>query len=126
MMCLSASLPASRPALASMVCVLWLAGCAGTSGMFNAEVAPPPFRDQRMSMLNASDAVVIGRSTQAEVVAALGPATVVRFDSGYEVWAYRGKTSKAAAPGEEFVILFAPSGIVKKTRIRPAPEKPAN
>ena len=119
-------LPASWRARAGMVCVLWLAGCAGTSGLFNSEDAPPPFRDQRMSMMNASDAVIIGRSTQAEVIAALGPATVVRFDSGYEVWAYRGKTSKAAAQGAEFVILFAPSGVVKKTRIRPPPDRSGN
>ena len=119
MMCM----PASWRTWAGLVCVLWIAGCAGTSGMFNADDAPPPFRDQRMSMQNASDAIVLGRSNQADVTAALGPATVVRFDSGYEVWAYRGKTSKAAAPGEEFVILFAPSGIVKKTRIRPAPDR---
>ena len=115
-----ANVPSLR---ASMACagVLWLAGCAG-SGFFNAEEAPPPFRDQRMSMQNASDAILAGVSTQSDVIAALGPATVIRFDSAYEVWAYRGKTSKAAAPGAEFVILFAPSGIVKKTRIRPTPE----
>lgn len=110
----------------SVASVLCLAGCAGTAGLFNGEEAPPPFRDQRMSIQNASDAIVIGKSNQADVMAALGPATVVRFDSAYEVWAYRGKTAKAAAPGAEFVILFAPSGIVKKTRIRPAPEKSAD
>ena len=76
-----------------------------------------------MSMQNASDAILAGVSSQSDVIAALGPATVIRFDSAYEVWAYRGKTSKAAAPGAEFVILFAPSGIVKKTRIRPAPDR---
>ncbi len=114
-----------RRFLVSMICVVWLAGCAGNAGLFNDEEAPPPFRDQRMSMQNASDAIVTGKSTQADVMAALGPATVVRFDSAYEVWVYRGKTSKAEAPGAEFVILFAPSGIVKKTRIRLAPERPA-
>lgn len=108
------------------VCLLSLAGCAGTSGLFNSEDAPPPFRDPALSMQNASDAIVTGQSSRADVMAALGPATVVRFDSGYEVWAYRGKTSKAAAPGAEFVILFAPSGVVKKTRIRPPPDRSGN
>ena len=105
----------------TLFCVLGLAGCAGTSGLFNSEDAPPPFRDHGMSMQNANDAIVIGQSRRADVMAVLGPATVVQFDSGYEVWAYRGKTSKSADPGAEFVILFAPSGTVKKTRIRPPP-----
>jgi hypothetical protein len=43
--------------------------------------------------------------------AALGEAAVVDFDSGYEVWLYREKLS-------ELVLLFAPSGVVTKTRIR--------
>ena len=44
----------------------------------------------------------------------LGEATVVDFPSGYEVWVYRpGKNATA-----EFVILFAPSGIAAKTRLR--------
>jgi hypothetical protein len=83
------------------------------------------------------DAVMPGTSTKADVIAALGESLVIRFDSGYEVWVYRlddgtsGEgtssvpwlrrtvTPKASA---EFVILFAPSGIVTKARIRPAPK----
>ena len=84
------------------------------------------------------DAVVIGRSTKADVIAALGESLAIRFDNGYEVWVYhladdtpagerrRGKSGSAdnARPGEsaEFVILFQPSGIVAKTRMRPAPQ----
>ena len=76
-----------------------------------------------MSMQSANEAITIGTSTRAEVLAALGPAIVVKFDSGYEVWAYRKKSperspEKAATPAE-LVILFAPSGVVKKTRIKP-------
>jgi hypothetical protein len=66
----------------------------------------------------AREAVVIGKSTRAEVAAALGPATIVRFDSGYEVWVYRTKqTGAAPESASEFVILFAPNGVVKKTRV---------
>ena len=92
----------------------------------------------------ARDAITIGKSTKADVIAAFGKTTVVSFDSGFEVWVYQvigesviGET--AAKPSwverilhagsetgitrgkTEFVILFAPSGVVTKTRIRPAP-----
>jgi hypothetical protein len=54
-----------------------------------------------------------------------GPAKVIRFDSGYEVWIYqlpgelpaKGK----AALKTELVVLFAPSGTVTKTRISSRP-----
>ena len=99
---------------------LWLAGCAGPLGLFGAANMAPPFRDPTLSMQNASDAIAIGKSTKTDVTAALGPATVLKFDSGFEVWVYREKSAPdAAAAKAEFVILFAPSGIVKKTRIRP-------
>ena len=98
---------------------LWVAGCAGPFGLFNAENKAPPFRDPNMSMQNARDVIAIGQATKADVIAALGPATVVKFDSGFEVWVYRAKSSEPAAAKAEFVILFAPSGIVKKTRVRP-------
>ncbi|MBF8279700.1 MAG: hypothetical protein HW385_1132 [candidate division NC10 bacterium] len=89
------------------------------------------------------DAIAIGRSTKADLIAALGKTTVIRFDSGFEVWVYRyagvGVTGETAARADsveriehsvwdkgtsaktEFVVLFAPSGVVTKTRIRPAP-----
>ena len=51
---------------------------------------------------------------------ALGAATVINFDSGYEVWVYRAKSRGPAENKAEFVILFAPDGVVKKTRLRPA------
>jgi hypothetical protein len=53
------------------------------------------------------------------VRAALGEATVVDFESGYEVWVYRERRrEKATAPSAELVLLFAPSGILSKTRVR--------
>ncbi len=110
----------ARMGLAVVLC-LWLAGCAGPGGLFGSETKAPPFRDPGMSMQNAGDAIVIGQATKADVFAALGPATVIRFDSGFEVWAYGAKSSsEPAAARDEFVVLFAPSGIVKKTRLRPA------
>jgi hypothetical protein len=99
---------------------LWLAGCAGPFGFSGAGGATAPFRDPGLSMQAASEAVVIGQSSQQDVMAALGPGTVVRFDSGYEVWVYRRNPLRSEPANAEFVILFAPSGIVKKTRIRPA------
>ena len=75
------------------------------------------------SIQSANAAITIGTSTQAEVLAALGPSTVVKFDSGFEVWVYRGRLPGTGSNPEikpaELVILFTPSGIVKKTRIKP-------
>jgi hypothetical protein len=81
-----------------VVCVL-LAGCA-------TEPTPKPSLVQTLSSLT------IGRSTKSEVRAALGEGTVVNFDSGYEVWVYR------QPPAAELVLLFEPSGILSKTRVR--------
>jgi hypothetical protein len=81
-------------------------------------------------------AVAIGKSTRADVIAALGETLVIRFDSGYEVWVYQIAEGTRYLPQRsvrtsdkawawtppEFVILFAPSGVVAKTRIRAAPQ----
>lgn len=81
---------------------------------------------------------IIGKSTKTDLVAALGKTTVIGFDSGFEVWVYRATGDTPAKPGwealygqagsekgtpgkTEFVVLFAPSGVVARTRIRPAP-----
>lgn len=82
--------------------------------------SPPPKKaDAPFSMQAAKDAVTVGKSTKADVRAALGEATVVDFDSGYEVWVYREKPrEKTAAPPGELVLLFAPSGVVSKARTR--------
>lgn len=99
---------------------LWLAGCAGPFAFPGAGGNTHPFRDPALTMQAASQAVVIGQSSRQDVLAALGTATVVRFDSGYEVWVYRNNPIRSEAANAEFVILFTPSGIVKKMRIRPA------
>ena len=101
---------------------LVLAGCQWLSacGNLGASNGGPPFRDPTMSMQSAKDAIVLGQTTQAEVKVALGPATEIRFDSGYTVWVYRAAAAIPETDRAELVILFAPSGIVKKTRLRPA------
>jgi hypothetical protein len=64
--------------------------------------------------------IVIGKSTKADVSSALGRAVVVSFDSGYEVWVYRWAGSdRTARAATELVVLFAPSGLVTKVRLRP-------
>jgi hypothetical protein len=88
-------------------------------GIFNSENKAPPFRDPNMSMQTASDVIALAQATKADVIAALGPATEIKFDSGFEVWVYRAKSLVPAAAKAEFVILFSSSGIVKKTRLRP-------
>ena len=106
------------PVLASLTCLV-LAACAGPSAGTNPQATMRAFRDPAMSIQAANASIAIGTSTRAEVLAALGPASVVKFDSGYEVWVYRGKSPNTATQPAELVILFAPSGVVKKTRIKP-------
>lgn len=86
--------------------------------------------------LSAQSTIALGKSTKADVRAALGKSMVVPFDSGFEVWAYRIQDPAKAAPGKteskgqpkeppretELVVLFAPSGIATKTRIGPEVE----
>ena len=102
------------------VVLLTLAGCAAFE-----PPAAPPFRNTALSMTSAQAMVIPGSSTRSNVTEALGPATVVVFDSGFEVWAYREKRQQASASGAELVILFTPSGIVKKTRLRFSSTPPA-
>jgi hypothetical protein len=73
-----------------------------------------------MDAAGADDAALIG-STKADVAAAFGEARVVRFESGFEVWAYQSDRPQPPLGRSEFVVLFSPSGVVSKTRLRPAP-----
>ena len=102
----------------AFACCLWLAGCAGP-GLFSGGSDAPPFSNPALSMQSASDSIIIGKSSKAEVIAALEASTVINFDSGYEVWVYRAKSREPAEAKAEFVILFSPDGVVKKTRLRP-------
>ncbi len=115
----------SAVALSLALSFLTLAGCASSQVGLSPEKKASGFRDPGLSMQSARDAVVVGTSTRAEVLAALGPATVVNFDSGFEVWVYREAPSAASIAPAEFVILLTPEGVVKKARVRPPYAKPA-
>jgi hypothetical protein len=91
--------------------LLLLAGCAAHPAMQGTVVAP-----------DRSAQVVPGRTTKAELLAALGKTdAAVKFDSGYEAWMYQ--VPAGGGRYSEFVLLIDPQGIVKKTRRRP-PELP--
>lgn len=132
--------PRLRAGLAFAFCAC-VAGCAvpGASPLTTGAAAA-----NTISVHSARDAITIGRSTKAEVIAALGKTTVVSFDSGFEVWVYQitvegvigatapksnwfqrmlqvGSEKELTRGRNEFVVLFAPSGIVSKTRTRLAP-----
>jgi outer membrane protein assembly factor BamE (lipoprotein component of BamABCDE complex) len=104
--------------------VLAFAACACLSAC--ALLQPPrktaqdaPLRPgEVLSAQAARDAVAVGRSTKADVRAALGQAVLIDFDSGYEVWVYRERLKeKAVQPATELVLLFAPSGVLTKMRV---------
>ncbi len=98
---------------------LWLGGCAGT--VLGRNDSKPAFADPGLSMQQARQKVLPG-SSKADVLTALGPATVIRFDSAYEVWVYRGRSAEPVqptGPGAELVILFRPAGTAVKSRLRP-------
>jgi len=103
-----------------VACVL-VAGCSILESPNSKErsegmpLGPAQVRSARA----AADAIAVGKSTKAEVRAALGEAVVVDFESGYEVWVYRERLpEKAKPPATELVLLFEPSGVLAKTRIR--------
>ena len=102
--------------MAAALCAC-LAGCATTGP------GERPSRTPATSVpAEARAAVTIGKSTKADVIAALGKTVAIAFDSGYDVWVYRIEEDTALRPGTtEFVLLFDPAGIVTKTRVRPAP-----
>jgi hypothetical protein len=125
----------ARPNLVLALCTcacacIAVAACAtpGASSLTTATASLPGTR--AVSARDADTGIVIGKSTRADVLAALGKTTVVSFDSGFEVWIYRYRgdalaagTAAKASPGEaEFVVLFNPSGVATKTRIRLAPQ----
>ncbi len=114
----SASPPITMLLLAASA---WLVGCMGPAGMSGAEASEPTLRDKTMTVQRAKSSLVDGQTTKAETLATLGPAAVVKFDSGYEVWAYRGSQTRSRDAHAELVVLFTPAGVVQKSRICPAP-----
>ncbi len=61
---------------------LALDGCVSPLRLLGSANEARPFRDLNRSMQYASDAITIGQAFQSHVLAALGPATVVKFDGG--------------------------------------------
>jgi hypothetical protein len=115
-------------ALAMAACI---AGCASPRTSVPPAAVVTPLRT-KVIPADRAEAIGAGRSTRADVIAALGETLAISFESGFEVWVYRIASERPAKPvaaqapekeGEsrtgEFVVLFAPSGIVAKTRFRP-------
>jgi outer membrane protein assembly factor BamE (lipoprotein component of BamABCDE complex) len=97
-----------------------VAGCAMPVGQVSIRKPASSVLAPGLTPQAAQAAIVPGRSTKAEVAAAFGPATVVHFDSGYEVWVYRTRAdAPAGREPDELVVLFAPTGVAAKTRLRP-------
>ncbi|MEO7391332.1 MAG: hypothetical protein ABIU58_04095 [Ramlibacter sp.] len=100
-----------------------LSGCAGPGDLVESRetsLSAGSMKARGMTPQQAFAAVAVERSNRADVAAALGPAIVIPFDSGYEVWVYRWKGAQKTMRGDtELVILFDRSGLAKKTRIRP-------
>jgi hypothetical protein len=113
---MNAPTPRRRPVLATaLACALALAGCA----TYRADAPVLP-------LARLEQAAVPGQGSRAEILAALGPATRVRFDSGMEVWMYRYRAGDGdAAHGGEFVLLFGADGLLKKVRRGPVWSPPA-
>ena len=105
---------APRRASAILAFCACFAGCATTGG-------EQPSRTLATTVpAEARAAVTIGRSTKAEVLAALGKTSAIVFDSGYEVWVYRLRdAANSESATAEFVLLFDPAGVLARTRIRP-------
>jgi hypothetical protein len=100
------------------VCI-GIEGCASVGGETRVETGPGVLQAATVTPQRAKDSVAVG-NTRAEVERGLGKANVIHFDSGYEVWLYRWLGNQRTTRGDtELVILFAPNGTVKKTRVRP-------
>lgn len=86
-------------------CMLFVAGCASAP-------APPGMQ------VDAQRAATVlpGQSTRDSVRASLGATKAITFDSGYQTWLYQ--LGRGAGRHAEFVVLFDPAGVVRKTRTR--------
>ena len=82
--------------------------------------SPGVVEPQRLRPEAALAAVHPG-DTRAQVIAALGRANVVSFASGWQGWVYRWPSGADRSPkaATEVDVLFDPSGMVRKARLRP-------
>ena len=122
----------------AMMLTAAIAGCA-TPPASNPSAVVTSRGAKLLPADKVKDAIAVGRSTKADVLAALGKTLAIRFDSGYEVWLYQLAEDPrlSTAPGQraarsdkspadasaELVILFEPSGVVAKTRVRRAADR---
>jgi len=95
-----------------------LSGCALLGPSTLEEGGPGVMRVGAASPAAAQSAIVAG-STRDQVIAVLGRANVIHFDSGWEVWVYRWPgADRSTAGAAELVVLLDPQGVVKKWRMR--------
>ena len=99
-----------------LAAALLLGGCALAH---RRQASGPVFRDPALTVQGARERLEPGRSRKEEVAALLGPAESIRFDSGFEVWAYRAPGERRADAGAELVLLFDPAGVLAKARAVP-------
>jgi hypothetical protein len=97
-----------------------LAGCAAGPGGLSPGEERPRFRDPALTVQAAGQALVPGQTRRQDLLERLGPAEVVRFDTGYEVWVYRARNAREPRATPELVVLLDPAGVVSKVRVRPA------
>ena len=84
------------------------------------------YMDEPSTVRTAASGIEPGESTKADVRSALGPPKVIDFANGYEIWVYRTLSPETQAMTSERVVLFAPSGLVQKSRaIRLVPSQQA-
>ena len=89
----------------------------------------------------ARQLLVPGRTTQADVRAAFGQGTAIRFQSGSETWQYLYRegvakgwddvpyigliTSRLDRPTKELVVLFDAAGVVRRWSLQQFDDRPA-
>ena len=108
---------------AGLAALVLVSGCAGPAlfgGGGDGRPQPPRFADASLTVPAAAQLLQPGRSTRDEVQARLGPAERVRFDSGYEVWVYRGRGTRDPREVAELALLFDRQGVLRKVGERPA------
>lgn len=106
-------------------CAVVLASCAAP-GEGPLEKDAPGVIEAKPIAPQAALAAIHPGQTKAEVAAALGPANIVAFESGWQVWVYRwpAKDDRSARAATEVVVLVDPTGVVRKVRLRPGLKSP--
>jgi len=74
------------------------------------------YMDEPGTVRAAAAGIEPGESTKGDVRSTLGPPKQIEFASGYEVWVYRTISPETKAMTGERVVLFAPTGLVQKSR----------